>query len=309
MEFIKGMTWGWVGVRGTWQTERASQSIHAMSRISANWTAVAFSGYQDHPQATEIKFDQAPTVTDEEVIWAIEESHKQGLKVCLKPVVNCTNGVWRAHIGFFDHEVPGEPSWAQWFASYERFILHYARIAEKTGAEMFCIGCEMVQTDKREQEWRTLISKVREVYSRPITYNCDKYQEEHVQWWDAVDIISSSGYYPIDKWDERVEALEKWIQPWNKPFFFMETGCPSRKGSSSMPNDWSLVGAVDLDEQSDYYKAMFASISEKPWFYGYMLWDWPAQLYSLGEAVSNDDYCIYGKMAEHVVSEHYKGME
>jgi hypothetical protein len=76
-----------------------------------------------------------------------------------------------------------------------------------------------------------------------------------------------------------------------------------------MPNDWSLVGPVDLDEQADYYKTMFASISEKPWFYGYMLWDWPAQLYSLEEAASNDDYCIYGKKAEHVVAEHYRGLK
>jgi hypothetical protein len=308
MNFIKGMTWGWVGVRGTWQTEEAAKSIHEMARVGVNWTAVAFSGYQAHPQATEIVFDEDPTVTDEELKWAIRESHKNGLQVCLKPVVNCTNGVWRAHIGFFDHEVPGEPSWTQWFASYEKFIIHYAVLAEEMKCEMFCIGCEMVQTDKRESEWRHLILKVREVYSGLITYNCDKYQEERVLWWDAVDIVSSSGYYSIDKWDARVEELEKWIQPINKPFFFMETGCPSRKGSSYVPNDWGHSGEVDLDEQANYYEVMFAKLNEKSWFYGYMLWDWPAKLYTEAEAASNNDYCIYRKKAEHVVRDYYNGV-
>jgi hypothetical protein len=48
MNFIKGMTWGWVGVRGTWQTEEAAKPIHEMTKIGVNWTAMAisFSGYQ-----------------------------------------------------------------------------------------------------------------------------------------------------------------------------------------------------------------------------------------------------------------------
>ena len=38
---------------------------------------------------------------------------------------------------------------------------------------------------------------------------------------------------------------------------------------------------------------------------GYMLWDWPAKLYSPEEATSNDDYCMYGKKAEVVVRDYY----
>ncbi len=78
------------------------------------------------------------------------------------------------------------------------FILHAARLAEAEGCEMLCIGCEMVRADGQEAHWRALIADVREVYTGLVTYNCDKYQEDHVTWWDAVDVISSSGYYPID---------------------------------------------------------------------------------------------------------------
>lgn len=57
-------------------------------------------------------------------------------------------------------------------------------------------GCEMTMTEHREAEWRALIAAVRQQYHGPVSYNCDKYGEDHVNWWDAVDCIASSGYYP-----------------------------------------------------------------------------------------------------------------
>lgn len=244
-------------------------------------------------------------LTDEEIYWGIEEAHQLGLKVCLKPVVNCADGTWRAHINFLSPDVPGEPTWSDWFKSYENYLLHYAKIAEETKCEMFCIGCEMVQADRWEHEWRSLIAKVREVYSGVITYNCDKYQEERITWWDAVDVISSSGYYPEHTWDKQIERIEQVVNKWNKPFFFMEAGCPSRLGSAAVPNDWGHQGEASMEEQDRYYQTMFAKLDHVPWFSGYMLWDWPAALYNQEEAATNDDYCFYGKKAEQTIREYY----
>ncbi|MFC5467281.1 1,4-beta-xylanase [Cohnella suwonensis] len=299
------MTWGWTGVRGTWTGEEADHSMISMRAIGVNWTAIALSAVQETAQSTSIPFREAPTVTDEETVAAIRRAKALGMKVILKPVVNCANGTWRAHISFFRDEAPGEPTWGQWFASYGEFILHYAAIAEREGCEMFCVGCEMVQADSREAEWRELIVKVRTVYSGLVTYNCDKYQEERLTWWDAVDIISSSGYYPIDKWEEQLDRIERGIARWNKPFFFMEAGCPSREGSSLKPNDWSLPGGPSEDEQAAYYEAMFEACSRRDWMRGFMLWDWPAKLYAPEEAAANDDYCMYAKKAEAVVRDYY----
>ncbi|KGA97799.1 endo-beta-1,4-mannanase [Alkalihalobacillus alcalophilus ATCC 27647 = CGMCC 1.3604] len=306
MEYIKGMTWGWVGTRGQWNTEEAKQSMTAMKDIAVNWTAIAFQGLQETAFSTEIDFKNDPVVTDDEVYWAIKEAKELGLNVCLKPVVNCKDGTWRAHINFFDLDVPCEPKWSDWFKSYEAFILHYAKIAEETSCEMFCIGCEMVQTDRREKEWRELIRKVREVYSGPITYNCDKYQEGQVKWWDAVDIISSSGYYPIDSWDEQVARIKGVVEQYDKTFFFMEAGCPSRTGSPNVPNDWNLnKGQVNEEAQDAYLNEMFTKTTDQKWINGFMLWDWPAVLYPKEEASKNDDYCMYGKKAEKTVRDFY----
>ncbi|GAE32328.1 conserved protein [Halalkalibacter hemicellulosilyticusJCM 9152] len=141
MNFIKGMTWGWVGIRGQWATEEAKHSMKEMKeRLAVNWTAIAFQGLQETAHSTEINYKSGTVVTDDEVYWAINEAKKLGLSVCLKPVVNCSDGTWRAHINFFDLDVPCEPKWSEWFESYTKFILHYAKIAEETGCEMFCVA-------------------------------------------------------------------------------------------------------------------------------------------------------------------------
>ncbi|WP_136607255.1 glycoside hydrolase family 113 [Paenibacillus dokdonensis] len=304
--YVAGMTWGWTGIRGTWNTPEAVHSMKEMKNsLGVNWTAIALGALQDTAQSTEIHFEEEPTVTDAEVRWAIHEAKSLGLHVCLKPVVNCADGTWRAHINFFDMDVPCEPKWSDWFASYTRFMLHYAVIAEETGCEMLCIGCEMVQTDRREQEWRQLIQEVRKVYSGLITYNCDKYQENQIKWWDAVDIISSSGYYPVGTWEEQLSRIEPVVQKHGKPFFLMEAGCPSRTGSSQIPNNWGLPGTPSEDEQVEYYNQMFQSCGRQDWVSGFMLWDWPAVLYKPETAAVNDDYCPYAKKAAQVIRGYY----
>ena len=304
-EPVCGMTWGWVGTRGTWDTAEAAASMSAMADHAVTWTALAYAAVQATPFSTDIPFRDEPTVTDDEIVAAIRRAHGLGLKVVLKPVVNCGDGTWRAHIGFFDWDVPGEPSWSDWFASYREFILHAARIAEAEGCAILCIGCEMVRADGQEAHWRRLIDDVRSVYSGLITYNCDKYQEDRVTWWDAVDVISSSGYYPVDSWEEQLDRIERVVEASGKPFFFMEAGCPSRTGSPEKPNDWALPGTPSGDEQLRYYRAMVGACRARPWVGGLMLWDWPVTLYTEQDAAGNDDYCPFGKPAGAYLREQY----
>ena len=303
-ERVNGMTWGWVGEPGTWATDEAASSMAKMLDVGVSWAGIAFAAWQERTFSTEVRFGGEYTVSDDEVRWAIREAKRLGMKVVLKPVVNVSDA-WRGHIAFFDWDVPGEPTWTEWFASYTRFIVHYATIAAEEGAEMFCVGCEMVQSDKRADEWRELVRRVREVYPGLVTYNCDKYQEDRVTWWDAVDIISSSGYYPTGQWEAQLDRIAPVLEKFDRPFFFMEVGCPSREGSAALPNDWMLQGAASEREQADYYEEMFSACAGRDWVQGFMLWDWPARLYPLAEAASNTDYCPYGKEASAVLQRWY----
>ena len=103
-------------------------------------------------------------------------------------------------------------------------------------------------------------------YHGLVSYNPDKYQEDHVSWWDCVDVISSSGYYPIDQWEQELDRIEKTVLKYRKPFFFAEAGCMSRKGSGMIPNNWELQGELRLEEQCEWYRAMFEACKKRHGF-------------------------------------------
>ena len=300
------MTWGWVGTRGTWTTQAARRSMEAMTEVAPTWVVLAYAALQDTAQSTEIHWRDSPDlVSDDEIRAAAAHARELGLRVCLKPTVNVTDGTWRAHIGFFDQDVPGEPTWDEWFDAYDEYILHHARLAQEIGADLFCMGCEMVRADAREDRWRSLAARVREVYTGPVTYNCDKYQEDRVSWWDAVDIVSASGYYPTGTWPEHLARIAPVAQRHGGEFLFIEAGCPSRDTSPARPNDWNMVGVPDEHAQAAYLDEMLTATLGTPWVRGVALWDWPADLYPAAEGPANDDYCMYGKAGAAVVRRHF----
>lgn len=309
MDFIYGINFGMFGRRGSLSGPEARESMQQMAkRTHANYVILGPSGVQDTPQSEQIDFAGPNTQSDEELRDIIAYAKELGLKVILKPTVNCKNGVWRAHINFFDNEVPGEPGWGNWFASHRSFQLHYAELAEETGCEMYIVGCEMVMAQRREREWRDLIAEVRKVYSGPISYNTDKYQEENVTWWDCVDVISSSGYYPFGSWKKQLDRIERVVRQYGKPFFFAETGCMSTRGAGTCPNDWKIHGPIDPVEQECWYRELFAQTEKRPWVRGYGLWEWPACLPQSTSAAVNGGYSFYEKPAERVIRNYFTNL-
>lgn len=305
MDYIKAFTYGWDSRRGDFRKPEAKHSLKVMKeRTAINYCIISIAALQDTAQSIEIDHTGEHMVADDELVEMIEYAKSLDLKVILKPTVNVRNGTWRAHINFFDIDVPCEPKWSEWFASYTAYQCHYARIAEQTQCDMLIVGCEMVQSDRREAEWRQLIKDVRQFYSGLISYNADKYQEGNVKWWDAVDVISSSGYYPIDDWDQQLARIEQAIAPYHKPFFFAEAGCPSRKGAAMIPNDWTRQEEVDLEEQANFYRVMFEKTKDKHWVQGYGLWDWSTFL-PAGDSQLDDGYGVYNKPAEQVIKQFF----
>lgn len=307
MKFVKGITFAAFAPYGTLAKKETYESFDALvERTNADFVILVPAGYQETAQSEKIDFSSQGTIGDEELRDMIAYAHKKGIRVALKPTVNCKNGTWRAHINFFDEDVPCEPKWSNWFASYTEFQMHFARIAQQTGCEMFIAGCEMVQSERREMEWRKLIADIRTVYTGLVSYNTDKYQEHNVKWWDAVDVISSSGYYPIHDWENQLNRIEKVVKKFNKPFFFAECGCMSTEGSNQVPNDWSVKGDVDLQGQADWYEEMFRTCYKRDWVGGFALWDWRSILYPIAQADKERGYDIYGKPAEQVVAKVYR---
>jgi len=315
--FIKGMTYGWGATRGAYRQPAAVASLEKLKATGSEWIALSFWTWQASPHATEISFDYGYTVTDRDIEFAVKKAKELGLKVCLKPVVNSRDGIWRAHIGF-PEEDGAKLYWEQWFTSYQNFLIHYAELAEELGCEMFCVGCEMVKTESHTAQWREVIAAVRGVYNGPLIYNANHGSEEGVQWFDAVDLIGTSAYYPVAK--EAGASEESMLQSWeqvkgrfvslyerfNKPIVFMEIGCRSASGCAAMPWDFTHRELpFDEEEQARFYSSAFTAFWHEPWFGGFFWWDWSTQLYPIEEAGQQLGFDIYGKKAEQIVKQWY----
>ena len=305
MKPINAASFGYMAKPGELNDDYAKWSLRTLKeRTGINTIILTVVALQEKPQSTTIDW-KTDVPTDEEVKATIEYAQSLGLDVILKPMVNCADGTWRAHINFFDIDVVCEPKWSDWFSAYTEFESHYAKIAEEMNCTMFVIGCELVNTDRREAEWRQLIKTLRGIYHGLLTYNCDKYQEDHLTWWDAVDVISSSGYYPYDKWEEELSRIEKVVKKYNKPFFFCEAGAPSVVGGDLLPNDWTIQGQVSLEAQTRFYEGMLSACAKVDFVLGFGLWDWKAQVYQPELAAQDKDYAFFNKPAEKLIKAYY----
>ena len=237
--FMKGFTYGYDGRRGMYRMPEAAQSRERLATLGGDWAALAFVVTQDSFCSTCIRPDYRFTVTDKDIIAAVSHLHSLGLKVCMKPMVNCMDGVWRARISFPEPEWGDKDYWGEWFSSYTAFLCHYA---EDTGCEMFCVGCEMLGTEHKEEHWRNAVEAVRKIYHGSLVYNTNHGKEQSVTWWDAVDYIGTSAYYRVAKepgasvesmlaeWDRHKKSLAALSKELGKRIIFMEIGCRSARG-------------------------------------------------------------------------------
>ena len=107
MEAFRAVNFAVFPHRGVLGSGESRKSMEEMVRsIHTNWVIFTPSGMQETPYSEEIRYDGEKSCTDEELYDMIRYAQSLGLKVALKPTVNCDNGVWRARISFFDHDVP-----------------------------------------------------------------------------------------------------------------------------------------------------------------------------------------------------------
>nr|WP_205700006.1 glycosyl hydrolase family 53 [Cohnella luojiensis] len=311
------MTYGWNSSRGSYRQPYAIDSLRKLKETGSEWIALSFYTLQNNVYSTEIPFDYGLTMTDRDIEHAVKEAKALGLKVCLKPVVNSKDGIWRAHIGF-PEEAGAEPYWDAWFRSYGNFLCHYAELAQELNCEMFCIGCEMVKTEPKDEHWTRLIEQIRQLYDGPIVYNANHGSEERIKWFDQVDLIGTSAYYPVanQPGDSEEAMIANWLPVRDKmallheklgiPVIFMEIGCRSALGCATMPWDFMHKELpFNEEEQANFYSSVLKVFWEETWFAGFFWWDWSVKLYDQEAAKSNVGFDIYGKKAERVLKEWY----
>lgn len=311
---MRGMTYGFCAWPGVLQGKEAKKSLLKLVETGTDWIALAFQVYMDDAFSTNIYYDFERSTTDEDLICIINEAHKNGLKVCLKPIVDCKDGTWRAEINLTENE------WHIWFKSFIAMNTHYAKIAERTECEMYCIGCEMISSESYCDLWNKVIITVKELYSGLLIYNANHGSETLYEWINELDYYGVSAYIPlsnrendslqamVDSWNSYKIILKDIYKKFNKPIVFIEVGCRNEWGCSCHPWDYNVESGIETcdEEQAKFYESCFETFWKEPWFAGCFWWSWDAELYKKEDAKYDKSFNIYGKLAEDVVKRWYK---
>lgn len=274
-------------------------------------------------------FPTERTESDENLACAISDARREGLKVLLKPHVDALDWKPREYLRPDDS--------GAWFASYTRFIEHYARIAADAAVEMLCIGCELdsLVGAAHRSDWLRVIGAVRRIYPGPLVYAATWNGANDVSFWDVVDYIGIDAYNPLITGPKAsVEALaaawtsvpaDEWVASkslglsprdfyrslstkHSKPVLFTEIGYRSVVGANARPGDWRLDGPVDLEIQVLAYEAFFQVWSrEAAWMKGAFLWHWSPRLFPEHTERTARGYTPQGKPAALTIARWYGG--
>ncbi|MFD2567593.1 glycoside hydrolase family 113 [Pseudotenacibaculum haliotis] len=288
--------------------------LSELIRNNIEWVVILPYFYQEDEQTKTVSTPKEIGIwshRDSMFIKSIEELHKKKIRVHLKPHLWMSSG-WRANINFENSQ-----DWDTWFASYQKTILHYAMMAEKTKSEMFCIGTELRSSVKQQPEkWMQLIKKIKTIYSGKLTYAANWDGEFHdVGFWDELDYIGIQGYFPLTEntnpnleqikqgWKKHIPELEVLSNKHHKKILFTEIGYRPDKAATKTPWAWGSFFGPLFKKKSDKtqylaYKALFEELWETSWFAGTYVWQW-----------DNSDFEIKEKPAQNAIANGYSKKE
>ncbi|WP_235114380.1 glycoside hydrolase family 113 [Cyclobacterium qasimii] len=301
----------WVGSRKPLQ----GGELRSLQNLGVSHLSQTPFGWQKSVTAPELSWEK-----DREKSWWGESSNglistsdtasSLGLTNILKPHI-WVRGSWPGEI-----EMTNEKDWNLWFENYRGFILYYARIAERQGIPILCIGTEFEKASHKEKEWREIISAIREVYNGKLTYAANFTEYQKVNFWDALDYIGIQAYFPLVKndkvpdlaqliegWEKVIPEIEKTNRIFQKPVIFTEIGYCNTEDAAQSPWVWPNerhASTLSEEVQALCYEAFFEAVWEKPWMQGVYFWKWYPQ-----PSGREPDFTPQNKMAEKVMKKYF----
>jgi len=285
--------------------------VEEIARTGANTICLSVAAYQENASSSSLFIESRKVPTRERTLGLVRLARKRGLRVVLMPIVlleNPRGGEWRGKI------VPPDPK--KWWEDYENFVLHYARIAQESHAEVLMVGSELVLLEKETTRWRTLIGKVRKAYQGKLSYSANWDHYEDIEWWRDLDLVGMTVYYDLvgDKEPSLHVLLAAWkpikrnVLAWRRkvgmPILFTEVGWPSQEGCAKEPWNYVANRHPDIKTQDLCFQAFFQTWLGEPNVAGVLIWEWRNQEHQTGgpEDVS---YVPIGKPAMKTIQSYF----
>ena len=297
--------------------ERYGAMLREIAALGANTVLLSVNGYQANAGSVDIHALDERNPSDEQWIDLFAIARRERLKVIFMPKIlleTPRGSEWR---GVID---PGH-RWEAWFGQYKDFILHYARLAERCGVEVFVVGSELVSAEMHTASWRGLIADVRKAFPQGrLTYSANWDHYKSIQFWDQLDMIAMSSYYPtarepnpaleqlMSSWARHQDSILDWQRGVGKPLLFAEVGWCSQEGCSVEP--WNYYRRRESSslaelEQLRNYDAYIQTWQDCPGVAGVMWLEGVP-----GDVGSADfGYTPKGKPAERLLRRWFRGLQ
>lgn len=296
--------------------EPDTTTLREIRDLGATHLALVSFGFQPRLDVPEIRMHTEGrwySETDDGIRTLARRADTLGLGLILKPHIwvgrYSAEGQARDRIAF-----ESEAEWEAWEDQYRHFLLHYARLAEETGADLLVIGTELAgAVQARPAFWHSLIREVREVYGGALTYAANWYEEyERVSFWEELDYVGVQAYFPLstdkdpslaalhDGWEPHLKALRRVHERTGRPILFTEIGYRSVEGAAEAPWQWPSdeeQAPPDSAAQARLYRAFFNTAWPQPWLAGSILWKW----HGAGEGNHSHGFSPQGKPAADVI--------
>ncbi len=281
------------GVHFFANTPLSDTSIKNLKKNHIEWLVLVPYGYQNQYNIPTLRSSALHgyelSERDEGIIQISEKAKKNGLRVAIKPHIWLRvddGGKWRSEIVF-----DNEQDWNIWQKLYTDWIMRYAQLSKKVGADLFCIGTELRSIVKKHPEfWRRLIKEVKKVYTGKLCYAANWYEEyKEVKFWDELDYIGIQAYFPIAEkqgvskqilkagWKKHIEEITKIQKSMGKPVLFTEIGYKSTTDAAIEPWQWPWDQekfTLSYSSQTICYQAFFEMLWKEKWFKGVLIWQW-----------------------------------
>jgi hypothetical protein len=322
---VRPGTFGY-GSRGS---DRVIEELHGFGANSVVLSTRAFmeNEWPARPDAP-IDFRRKATSSDAAIASATGKAQQLSMRVLLQPhLITSASG-----------NLGGRKSWSgansfeRLFVEYERFVEHYALLADLLGCEIFCLGTSLkaamdfVPDPKRKnvnldafqekrERWRSIFVRARNCFSGGLTYAVRSAPHDFAmnsfQLWELFDFVSAELFQPLQsgtssgrtersRLERQILSMTKFAESVELPLLILSVGFPATDQSAFKPSEpgYAAKDAV-MGGQAKLYEVLgqvLNDLRDDPALVGTYLWS--VSTNPLRRGTTDPGYTPLGKPSE-----------